>query len=359
MAEFFLGVQAFWHGAFSKPVPVSTSPHSSHFSVNHPAVPPIHRLIFAYSNADGWRDDPGFNAYFLRAVLPSLTVEHEEDWADRITVTRPVGEDTNERAFHFPIVLLVDRSAAFRGHMCGSVTQRTAAEAWEYMRIKGKLMGVHIGGWWSPIRGAIWRFAGAEAGVKHFASSDAETSFLTSDVPDVVGIDTPTPTDSSNVVDIGDENQKLLPLPEKIVISYISRQATRHRKLASEDHDVMVQALKELVGKKNQERQDVIYAIDGRGGDPMKLRTIPPEWEFSELEAEKLTKEDQIKASARTTVRLSSSEFRVRKGLHIYFPIFFAVPNRRSRERSYPLDFHEPEPVFHRNRDLLSRWFCT
>ena len=309
MAEFFLGVQAFWHGAFSKPVSESTSPQSPHFSVEHPAVPPIHRLIFAQSNADGWRDDPGFNSYFLRAVLPSLTIEHQEDWADRVTATRAVDKDTNERAFHFPIVLLVDRSAAFRGHMCGSVTQRTAAEAWEYMRIKGKLMGMHIGGWWSPIRGAIWRFAGAEAGVKHFVSSDAETSFLTLDVPDVVGIDTPAPTDSSKVVDIDSENQKLLPPPEKIVISYISRQATRHRKLVKEDHYVMVQALQELVGKKNKERQAVIYAIDGRSGDPMTLRTIPPEWEFSELEAEKLTKENQIKASARTTVSLSSSEF--------------------------------------------------
>jgi hypothetical protein len=124
--------------------------------------------------------------------------------------------------------------------------------------------------------------------------------------------------------------------------------------LAEEDHDVMVQALQELVGKKNKERQNVIYAIDGRGGDPMTLRTIPPEWEFSELEAEKLTKENQIKASAKTTVRLSSSGFRVRKDF-----ISFAVPDRRSRERSYPLDFYEPEPIFHRNRDFSSGWFCT
>ena len=55
---------------------------------------------------------------------------------------------------------LADRSAAHRGVMGGSRTQGTAAEAWDCMRVRGTLRGIHVGGWWNPVREAIWRFAG-------------------------------------------------------------------------------------------------------------------------------------------------------------------------------------------------------
>ena len=55
---------------------------------------------------------------------------------------------SNTRAWRFPFVLLADRSAAHRGVVCGSQTQKTAAEAWEYMRLKRRLKGLHVGGWW-------------------------------------------------------------------------------------------------------------------------------------------------------------------------------------------------------------------
>ena len=305
VAEFIFGVQAFWHGAFSKPVPSSDSPNSPHFSSSHTAVPPIHRVIFAYSDADGWRDDPGFNRYFLRAVAPSLTVEHEEDWADRVAATRLMPGETQERAFHFPIVLLTDRSASFRGRMCGMFTQRTAAEAWDYMRVRGKLMGIHIGGWWAPIREAMWRFSGSEAGLKKLDDpSEHELPYLASVIPDV--IDAPVPADESKIVDVDKKYQKMLPQPEKVVISYISRQGGRRRKLIKEDHDSLVQALEDLVERKNKERRAIMDAMDGAVG-PFNRRTddgrVPLEWEFNELYAEKMSKDDQINATARTTVR--------------------------------------------------------
>jgi hypothetical protein len=190
VGEFIFGVQAFWHGAFSDPVPPSDYSGSPHFSFDHRPVPPIHRLIFAYADADGWRDGPGFNRYFLRAVMPSLTVEHQEDWDDRVAATRPTPGDTQEKAFHFPLVLLADRSAAFRGRQCGSLTQRTAAEAWDYMRLKNKLMGIHVGGWWAPIREAMWRFADAEKGLRHLSKHNRqqkEAPYLKSYIPDVKG----------------------------------------------------------------------------------------------------------------------------------------------------------------------------
>jgi hypothetical protein len=42
-------------------------------------------MIFAHARQ--WRDHPGFNAYFLRAAFPSVNVETEYDWKDRVDVT--------------------------------------------------------------------------------------------------------------------------------------------------------------------------------------------------------------------------------------------------------------------------------
>ncbi|KAG6852133.1 hypothetical protein C0991_002791, partial [Blastosporella zonata] len=111
--------------------------------------------MFPNSDAHGWRDDPGFNAYFLHAAFPSLNIEVRDDWADRVAAT--AGRD---RVWHFPVALLADRSAAFRGTVCGSETQRTASEATESMLKRNQLLGYRVGGWWEPLRRAVWAFAG-------------------------------------------------------------------------------------------------------------------------------------------------------------------------------------------------------
>lgn len=131
-----------------------------------------------------------------------------------------------------------------------------------------------------------------------------------SETGEVLGLgSSATKLDPAKVVDVGPKNQKLLPMPERVVISYISRQGARNRKLIPEDHEALVKSMTELVERKNRERFEIIAAIDNMiGGDEDERRRrqaneqIPPEWEFNELLAETMTKDDQVKAAARTTV---------------------------------------------------------
>ncbi|KAJ3827496.1 hypothetical protein F5880DRAFT_1211137 [Lentinula raphanica] len=290
VAELWFGVQAFWHGAFSEvieetvpawPIPDNWNwnaypmeTQSSHPSIyNHPpthnhntssAIPPIHRSIFMHTSANGWRDVPGFNSFFIRAAFPSMTIEHQEDWDDRVSATRVSAHAKNkERAFLFPLVLLVDRSAAFRDEMTGSHTQRTAAQAWEYMRSHGKLRGEKVGGWWEPVRSAVLRFIGIRdrtGGAKYVASTSASGS----------------PSLSS---------------PEKILITYISRQSGLRRKLTRASHEGLVSALEEFVERRN--------AVRGTQDQKPKF-----EFELIVMEAEKLTKDEQLEIISRTTILL-------------------------------------------------------
>ncbi|KAJ6556401.1 hypothetical protein B0H19DRAFT_1152514 [Mycena capillaripes] len=257
VAELFFGVQAFWHGAFSSPSPDGGVERvEREYSLGpHPAPPPISRIIFAHANNSGrrdggWRDPLGFNAYFLQAGFPGTTVEVQGDWANRINMT-----SGGERAWHFPLLLLTDRSAAFRGDICGSQTWRIAAEAVAAMRTKKQLVGVMVGGWWEPVRSAMLRFAGADLRLPY----DSEQIALNSDMA---------------------EGAPRLPMPAKIVITYISRQSVARRKLTPEDHEELVKELQELKKRK---------------GD---------KWEVNIFEAERLSKDEQLQLVARTTVLL-------------------------------------------------------
>ncbi|KAK0476796.1 hypothetical protein IW261DRAFT_1552179 [Armillaria novae-zelandiae] len=203
VAELFFGVQAFWHGAFSAVPAIDAYACQIHPSLHRQA---LDRVIFAHSDGNGWRDYPGFNAYFMRCC---------QEWEDRIAATSGLSVD---RAWHFPLVLLSDRSASHRGASCGSQTQRIASEAWEYMREQSRLMGIKVGGWWEPIRASVWKFS--------------------------------------------------------VVITYISRQGTSRRRLTDEAHDSLVRALEELG------------------------------WELKVMQAERMSKDAQVHAAARTTILL-------------------------------------------------------
>lgn len=279
VAELFFGVQAFWHGTFSQKE-TTTSEYTAQelaFSASsslHPVPPKLDRAIFMNSNADGWRDNPGFNSYFVRGVYPSITIEHKEDWADRIKAS-----ETGDRVWLLPLAFLVDRSAAHRGRVSG-FTQRTASEAWEGMHKLGKLRGRHAGGWWEPVRKAMWEFAGVPL---------AERKLLEIQVPhqqlDIRG--------SGKGVNeilhgVGMEAQRFLGAPETIVVTYISRQGTR-RRLITEDHHRLVEELKMLVERKNEEAKT----------DKKK------KWELNVIQAEKMTKNEQVQIAAKTTVGFS------------------------------------------------------
>jgi hypothetical protein len=236
------GTWAFLYGAFSDgtiqhPDSTLTAEHSFNPPLISNTTPIIDRAIFIHSDADGWRDGPGFNGYFIRAVFPSMTVEVSTDWIDRVNAT---SSKEIQRAWHFPLVLLADRSAAFRGRICGTYTQRTGAEAWTLMAKKAKID--LIGNWWASMREAVLRYAG------------------------------------------GSPNEDLhstLRLPEKIIITYINRQGTR-RHLLEDDNRGLIAAIEELVERKNREGLK--------------------HWEFNNVHAERISLDEQFKFAGKSTV---------------------------------------------------------
>lgn len=130
------------------------------------------------------------------------------------------------------------------------------------------------GRWWKSVRTAVWRFAGV-------AEQD-EASY---------GIDRRAIDDQLQTT-LSEEFDET----EKIVITYISRQSTR-RRLIPEDHDILVKELEDLVARKNA----AIKGMIASGGSGAK------KWELNIVQAEHLTKDDQVRIAARTTVRLLSS----------------------------------------------------
>ncbi|KAJ6576434.1 hypothetical protein DFH09DRAFT_1451610 [Mycena vulgaris] len=219
VAELMFGSWAFFYGAFfdglvKPPSDISTEP-SFNLPFISTSTPKIDRVIFIHSD-----------------------VEVSTDWDDRVNATSnaEIG-----RAWHFPLVLLADRSAAFRSTICGQYTQRTAAAAWTMMAKQGKID--LIGNWWSSMRAALLRYAGG---------------------------------------DPHEELHSVLQVPETIVITYINRQGTR-RHLRDEDNSALVAAIEELVARKNREGK---------------------KWEFHNVHAERLSLDEQVKYAGRTTILL-------------------------------------------------------
>ena len=211
-------------------------------------MPPFTRAIFPHATAEEWRDEPGMNFFFLRSAWPSLTVETELDWSDRVSATALRPGELQGRAWWFDTVLLADRSAAFRGRECGQRTQRTAAEAVKGVASPESRTGFLERGWWEPVRRNVLRFAGV----------------------------------SKHVLDIGKIAFKRASRGslrtggvEDVVVTYISRQGVR-RHLITEDHEGLVDALTELCGRRD--------------------------WELNIVPMERLSKEEQLAFVARSTV---------------------------------------------------------
>lgn len=248
VAELLLGTWAFWVGSLNATIDTKTWTSS---------VPPADRAIFGNNPPEGIRDGPGFNAYFMRSVFPSLTIETERDWTDRIFTTY-----YGDRAYHFDTILIADRSAAFKGALCGLRNHRIAAEAYEPFWNSGRLQKE----WWEPVRREFLRFAGTD---DYSMDLGAE-------------IDKSWEERSGRIAKALGNNKNDLPVHipisrDKAVITYISRQAAR-RHLIREDHELLVASLEELASRKG--------------------------YELIIIEAEKLSKDDQIAIMARTTVLL-------------------------------------------------------
>jgi hypothetical protein len=185
-----------------------------------------------------------------------LTVESERDWADRIFSTID-----GDRAYHLDTILIADRSAAFRGELCGSINQRIASEAYEPLWDDGKLQKE----WWEPVRREVLRFAGVEEKTMGLG----------------IEIEKAWEEDREKAVKALGDNRNALSVQvpiakEKAVITYISRQAAR-RHLIREHHQLLVASLKEMAARKG--------------------------YELIIVEAEKLSKNEQLEIMSRTTVR--------------------------------------------------------
>ena len=248
-AEWLFGAWAFWQGAWNAEVKPGSAAKTS--------APPVDRVIFANADAHGWRDRPGFNSYVFRSAFPHTTVEVLEDWDDRIIATS--NDAAARRAWHFDTVLFSDRSASFKGALCGSQNQRIASEATEYMRQAGNLSSL----WWEPVRRGVLRFAGVDertldVGVRARALVDGGAK-----VGGGAGLE-----GHKAVSGLSDK---------EVVISYISRQSSR-RHLLPDDHAALVKALSDMAEKHG--------------------------WELNVVEAEKLSKEQQLAIAARSTVLL-------------------------------------------------------
>jgi len=163
------------------------------------------------------------------------------------------------------------------------------------MRIRGKLRGLYVGGWWAPLREAMWKFAGADVEFHDLGNAPLSHVDLEALKPNV---------DLTTVVNVSPEAQSYLPLPEKIVLTFIDRQTAHSRNLIESDHSGLIQAIQELVDRKNRER--TVFLMTEKEELPVLpekgSRQIPLEWEFSVMQAEKMTKDEQVRVAARTTM---------------------------------------------------------
>jgi len=197
----------------------SLDPHIS--ADGNTTLAPVRRILFNHLDNHHWRDYADMNEFVVRSSFPGATMQFKDDWIDRALMGRP---------FVFDRVLLADRSAAMLSYNYARY-QRTASAAFG---LPGSA------NWWQTIRNNVIQFAGLD--------------------PSVGGGTTSKP-----------------------VITYISRQEWGRRMLKPEDHERLVNKLREL------EQQ---YG-----------------YEVNVVRPETMSKLEQIRLAARTTVSSDLSVF--------------------------------------------------
>lgn len=252
------------------------------------------------------RDKPRFNPTILWSAFPSLSVLYKEDWKD---ITRSTSSG-KPKAYLFPQAILVDRSAAFRADLTASSARTVAGAA---------TIGDPGRYWWEPIRRQVLRFAGVEEEVLDLslkgwgaidpAVVDADEKLKKNLWEEVESRREVEAKGEEDVVKIITEEAIAEALEDELLeqggsseskdpaalikrqtstsldssspsstpplITYISRQNSR-RRLTPESHTDLVKALEKHSKVKG--------------------------WELMIVEAEKLTKEEQLILAAKTTV---------------------------------------------------------
>lgn len=181
-----------------------------------------------------------------------MSVLYQDDWKDIIRATA----SGKPKAYRFHKAILADRSAAFRGQATGS-TQRTFASACN--------VGDPGRWWWEPVRRQVLRFAGTPEDVL-----DRNLEGYGAVDPAELYHDPGLKRKLAKPIKAVDHNSKPL-------VTYISRQSSR-RRLTPESHADLVQALEAHSAAKG--------------------------WDLKIVEAEKMTKEEQLDLAARTTIML-------------------------------------------------------
>ncbi|KAG8890646.1 hypothetical protein FRB98_006149 [Tulasnella sp. 332] len=246
VAETFLG---FWR------VFASLDPNIDAYGNTN--LPTPARIIVPYCNDAQWQDYSQFIRWFLHGVFPSISLESSNDWHARSSMTSPnrtLTSHPKQKAFRFSNLILSDRSAAFRGEICPSQTNRIASEAYEVTK------NISSKWWWEPIRRSVMRFSDVEKSVR-------DRSVIWDD--------------SYNWgLEVSEPNSKLLKTASKrmpIVISYIVR-VSFYRMLTQAAHLALIDALTQLCASKG--------------------------WEFNAVHAERMTREEQIQMAAKSTIIL-------------------------------------------------------
>lgn len=203
-------------------------------------------MWFLHQSVSEWRDNPRFNPTLMYALFPRTALLYPEDFKDLAEQT----VSGKPKAFVLDRAILADRSAAFRGEWTAP-TARTVASA------------MHVGTtsrwWWEPIRRAALRYAGVPE------------SIIERNLEGLGAVDPAQPSDPRV-----DAIEPLAPQGTyKPVVTYISRQNSR-RRLTPESHDELVAALEDRAAKLG--------------------------WELVIVEAERMSKEEQLALAGRTTV---------------------------------------------------------
>ncbi|WWC58710.1 uncharacterized protein I303_101254 [Kwoniella dejecticola CBS 10117] len=224
-------------------------------------LPSPSRMMMPHTPAGKWNDYAKMNSFLSRAIFPSMSYEYQNDFLDRADTAR---------AFMLERVVFADRAAAFRGPEFGK-TWRTASEAVTLAASKY---------WWSPIRKNLIEFVGGSNG-------DLD---LAGDVGLGIGLDAEPDVDLIALEEeegaLEEEKEEMLEKMRKEkqakmgkpVITYVSRQEWGRRMLLKEGHESLVKELKELEKKYN--------------------------WEVNIVSMDKLSRDEQIRLSARTTVMM-------------------------------------------------------
>jgi hypothetical protein len=240
----------------------SLDPHITPGGKTH--LPSPTRMILPHVPAGRWNDYAKMNSFLARSIFPSMSYEYANDFLDRTDTAR---------AFVFERVVFADRAAAFRG----PEFQRTWRTSSEAVTLQASRY------WWAPIRKNLLDFVGGvgEESLREFGtetwSVGQEVEPIPAEEADVEAIEKHEETLIGDVKDkikstIDEKNSHI----GKPVISYLSRQEWGRRMLIQEDHDRLVEEL---------------YELERKYG-----------WEVNVVSMERLTRDEQIRLAARTTV---------------------------------------------------------